>query len=437
MPLPQGSAPALRCALFALCTVTALPAQARPGQNPQGQPPAPSPPPKQAPLGQQATEVLVRTYRDADQWAMQAIALLSLGPSWHPAGAEIVLQALQGKEARLLPFGIETLRRMDRDALPAVATAPLLAELIENTLRHKNALVQERTLDVLQRIVQDGPKDRAGWQAWWRQNEATYAPKPWTPPDGQPKGPGTVAGTLVERAFDLRDAGLQVAIVIDSTGSMQVAIDTCRDAIEDVVALLAGIAPKFELGLVHYKDFGDMSDGAKVLVPLNKDRDKVRDKLGKLTASGGGDVPERVEKGIEAALSREMRWDKDKNRLVLVVGDAPPHPETQTALLEVVKAAHERPFQDPRKPTTGKGEKLRPFVFSCIATQQQAKIWFDEIAAAGGGASVLLAVSDQGRERAVQAVVRHILLQSFGGGYEAQLAAFADTFFEYRAAGAF
>ena len=37
----------------------------------------------------------------------------------------------------------------------------------------------------------------------------------------------------------------------------------------------------------------------------------------------------------------------------------------------------------------------------------------------------------------MQEVVGHILVLSFGAKYEPQLRAFADIFFEYRAAGAF
>lgn len=396
---------------------------------------APEPPPLPV-LGQGATEALAAAFAAAEHWSLQAIALLSLGRDWHPVGAGMVVAALQSKEARLVPFGLETLRRMDDAALQRVATPALVGELIGRQLKAKNELVQQRALEVLGRMVPGaGARDRGAWQAWWRDNEQGHAPPAWQPPADQPRG-GTVS-TMVERAFDLRDAGLEVCIVIDSTGSMQIAINTARDAVGDVVALLAGIAPKMKLGLVHYKDFGDLSDGAKVLAPLSKDVGRVRERLDKLIASGGGDVPERVEKGIELALSKAMGWDKDANRLILVIGDAPPHPETQSALLAVVKAAHEAPFTDPRRPTTGKREKLRPFIISTIATHQQAKVWFDEIAAAGGGTSVLLPIDDKGRDRAVQAIARHVMGLAFGAQYERQVAAFADTFFEYRAAGAF
>jgi hypothetical protein len=166
-----------------------------------------------------------------------------------------------------------------------------------------------------------------------------------------------------------------------------------------------------------------------------------------LVANGGGDAPERVEKGIETALGKEMGWDKEKNRMLLVVGDAPPHAETETELLAMVERAHNHPFAKGKGPVTGKAQPLRPFITSAIATNAAAKQSFDAIAQAGGGASVLLDLAamkkvdgkpvggPQGRT-AAQQIAEHVLLLSFGAGYEAQLRAFVDVFFRYRNAGA-
>jgi Mg-chelatase subunit ChlD len=319
-------------------------------------------------------------------------------------------------------------------------------------------------VDVLRRMVPAaGATDRRGFDEWWRTTKATWAPPPWQAPPAA-KGGGTVAGSVVQRAFDLRDAGLDVAIVIDSTGSMQGPIDAARDAIHDVVALLSGVAPKLRLGLVHYKDFGDIGDGAKLLVPMTKAQDEVRDKLDKLVASGGGDVPERVEAGVAVALSREMGWNKDANRLILVIGDAPPHPEAEEPLYELIRKAREQPFASGKGPVTGVAkDTVRPFITSAIATSPAPKAQFERIAAAGGGMCVVLegvggrgrpgarAGGDKGADqgggkggaaapttnRATQQLVEHIMLLSFGAQHQAQLRRFVRTFFEYRDAGMF
>ena len=399
------------------------------------------------PLDQARTEGIVRAFGGAEHWALQAIVLLSLGSDFHPSGSAIVLQALQSKEPRLRPYAIELLKCMRPDALRKVATPELVDELIEKDLREKNALLVERTLEVLAHLFPDcAAKDRATWTQWWSTARKTYAIEAWTPPP-PPKSNDkeqTVATSFVERAFDLRDAGLDVAIVIDSTGSMQMTIDAARDAIDDVVALLSGVAPKLRLGLVHYKDLDDLGGGAQLLVPMTKDQKEVRDRLAKLQAGGGGDLPERVEKGIEVALEKDMNWNKEANRLILVIGDAPPHPESIAPLVALVKKAHDDPFPRGKGPTTGtvKPSIYRPFIVSTIATAKAARDSFAQIAEAGGGTSVSLDASGSKKSggddgNAVRTIIERIMLLSFGAQYSTQLEDFVHTYFEYHDAGLF
>ncbi len=448
-------------AISMLLTASSLSAQTPPaGRGGRGAPQAPAEPaaPPIPALGQAATGTLVHAYGQAEHWSMRAIVLLSLGSDWHPDAVACVLHALRDKDERLVPYGLEVLRGMDDASLQQVATPELVGELIDKQLKRKNKLFTDRLCELLPRLLPAAKAtDRRGFEEWWRAAKATYAPPAWEAPPaatGEQKG-GTVATKVVERAFDLRDAGLDVAIIIDSTGSMQIAIDTARDAIDDVVALLTGIAPKLRLGLAHYKDLGDMGDGAKLLVPMTRDQKEVREKLAKLIAGGGGDVPERVERGVAVALSKEMGWNKDANRLLLVIGDAPPHPESEAPLYELVRKARELPFEVGKGPTTGpKKSEVRPFVTSTIATNPQAKASFEKIAEAGGGTSVMLEVGPPpaapargGKggtpapaqpaksSRSVQQVVEHILLLSFGAQHRPQLQRFVRTFFEYRDAG--
>lgn len=435
----------------------ALLAGATPGQAPSapvGAKPEPAKPAAAAPapaasipLGEAATQVLVRASEDAEHWALRSIVLLSLGRDFHPVAAPALAKALDDKDSRLHAVTIELLRRMDAEAAPKVATRELVDALVDGPLQEKNDFVRDRTLEALAKLVPGtGAADKQGWRDWWRKNELLHVPPAWTAPPAAARGPGTVAGSVVEKAFDLRDAGLQLAIVIDSTGSMQSAIDAARDAIDDVVALLGGIAPKFEVGLVHYKDFGDMGDGAKLLEPLTRDQKAVRERLAKLVAGGGGDAPERVECGVGLALGKEMGWDRNANRLVLVIGDAPAHEEVLQGLIDTVKRAHDQPFSRAKGPVTGARQptNLRPFITSCIATSPAAKPHFEAIAAAGGGSCVVLPISvpngkdvAQARSKAVQEVARHVLRLSFGSQYEAQLNLFADVYFTWRDAKAF
>jgi Mg-chelatase subunit ChlD len=433
-----------------------LPAQAPPAPAK----PASEPPPEA--FGPLATAVIVRSYGEAELWSLRAVVVLSLGSDWHPDGVPIVLATLRDQDERLVPYGLEVLRSMDDVSLRQVATRELVDELVDKQLKRKNALFASRLLDVLARMLpQASITDRKSAETWWRHNRDLYVVEPWTePPKVQGAQRGATVGTSVlTRAFDLRDAGLDVAIVVDSTGSMQIAIDTARDAIADVTALLSGIAPKLRLGLVDYKDLEDVEVGARLLAPLTKNQKDVRDKLAKLEAGGGGDFPERVDKGIEIALSKGMGWNKDANRLLLVIGDAPVHSEHETALLDVVKRAYEHPFETGKGAITGKKAELRPFVTSTIGIGPGPTDQFARIATAGGGASVTLelqaaapppaggrgaappppppAAAAARTNASVQQIVEHVLALSFGPSHRAHLQRFVRTFFEYRAAGMF
>lgn len=401
-----------------------------------------------APLGEAATATVVYNFEQAEHWAMRAIVLLTLGDDYHPAAAAILVAALRDRDVRLAAFGVEQVLRTGDRVAAAVAVPPLIDALVE-LLPTKNEHLRARTLQALARLLPaSGATDAAAWRRWWSEHKAAHAAAPWTPVAAAPQAAGTVTQRIVERAFDLRDAGLEVVFVLDSTGSMQLAIDAARDAIDEVATILAGVTPRLRLGLVHYKDFGDMSNAARLLVPLTKDYRKVRERLDKLQAGGGGDIPERIEKGVEVALDPATGWSKGSNRMLLVIGDAPPHPEAEQYLLELVRRAYEHPDARGKGPVTGaRKEGVRPFITSTIATNASVKGIFEQIAAAGGGTSVVLDLAAQrrtvdgkpvGRQRtAGQRIAEHVLLLSFGAGFEAQLRVFVDVFFEYRNAGLF
>ncbi|MFM7297654.1 MAG: vWA domain-containing protein [Planctomycetota bacterium] len=436
-------------ALAALLATPAL-AQLKPPPGPAQPPQAPAKPEEKVeppkPLDRTLTEAVARTWSTAEHWALQAIVLLSLGNDFHPAGAVPLAASLRAEDVRLRPYAVEVLRGMEPTKLACVATPELIDALVEVVYKEKNELLGSRAAEVLARVFADGPGlERKAWKRFWQERRETYVPAPWQPPPSEASDGRSTAGAFVERAFDLRDAGLDVAIVIDSTGSMQAAIDIARDAIYDVVSLLSGVAPKLRLGVVHYKDVTDFSDGAQLLVPMTKKQEVVRESLAKLVANGGGDLPENVDKGLEVALGKEMDWNKEANRLILVIGDAPPHPASMGAVLQLVKDAHDKPFVRGSKPLSGKREPLKPFITSTIATSQACKAEFEQIAKAGGGASVYMEVRNGGGRatndvdpaQAARSVVEHVLLLSFGAQHRPQLQRFARVFFEYRDAGLF
>jgi hypothetical protein len=395
------------------------------------------------------TRSYVVAFERADHWALRGIVLTSLGDSWHPVGTKMILEALRSKDDEMKAFSLEALRGTLPTLLPHVASHELVDRLVKKELTNKHELYAGRVAEVLGRIFpQAGELDAKGWKRFWSAERKTYAPLPW-PPEGwylSEQSGETLAGTMVERAFDLSEDGLEVMICIDSTGSMQATIDAAREGLADILSLLKGIAPALRLGLVHYKDLGEPVPAVEVIRKLSDKVDSVEKALGRLVAEGGGDFPERVELGLAVALDPDRGWTPKANKIVLLIGDAPAHPEALPEAIELARAAFEKPFgQSPREgPPPGSRRTSsganRPFVTSAIAVGQggipaQTADTMRRIAAAGGGAYGTLVLG--GKARASTTIVRHLLIQTFGTRYKDQAGRFVEIYLEYHRAGFF
>ncbi|MEO0480124.1 MAG: vWA domain-containing protein [Planctomycetota bacterium] len=387
-----------------------------------------------APLSEAGTRAVLTYYERSEDWPVRVLALLRLGSHWHPVGAPIVAEALGEKDPRLKVYALEMLQRTRDDVLRSVATPDLIDALIK--LSKGPRPFEKPIVRLIRRISGDDTlENRSDIKSWWRRAEKDgYEPAPWPEipeqPDGE-EGDRTSTGVL-DQVLDLKEAGLDLAIVIDGTGSMGGPIAACTKAMDDLIVLLGELTSRFRVGVVVYRDFGDMSDGADVALPLRPRGREAQKELSRIVAGGGGDAPERVEKGFEFAISREMRWRPEANKLIVIIGDAPPHANTQEALVEAVKMARESAAAViSGGPTTGAAQELvRPFLTSCIAASPAASSPFREIAEAGGGTFAQLSAEDS--DRAARQIASHVLRLSFGARWRRQAEEFARIYFDWR-----
>jgi hypothetical protein len=120
---------------------------------------------------------------------------------------------------------------------------------------------------------------------------------------------------------------IEVAFVLDATGSMGSYINEARNRIKEIADGLASGTPKPELrfGLVSFRDKGDA-----YVTHLDRFTDKIdaiKGALDRTTADGGGDTPEAVLEGLAAAI-RQLAWSASDGhviKLIYLVGDAPAH----------------------------------------------------------------------------------------------------------------
>ena len=116
---------------------------------------------------------------------------------------------------------------------------------------------------------------------------------------------------------------LDLVFCVDLTGSMSGFISVAK---RQMAQVLDAFAPQLHGGLrVGIVGFRDHCDGDKLLevYPLDGDLARVSAAIAKLAVSGGGDAPEAVYTGLEACLA--LDWSAGSYRVVLLVGDAPPH----------------------------------------------------------------------------------------------------------------
>lgn len=122
---------------------------------------------------------------------------------------------------------------------------------------------------------------------------------------------------------------MEIAFVIDTTGSMGGLIDGAKKKIWSIVNQIVAAKPQPEIrvGFVAYRDKGD--DYVTQVHDLSADLDAAFATLSKFEANGGGDTPEHVNAGLHDGVSK-LSWSKGGSgskiyQVVFLVGDCPPH----------------------------------------------------------------------------------------------------------------
>jgi HEAT repeat protein/Mg-chelatase subunit ChlD len=228
------------------------------------------------------------------------------------------------------------------------------------------------------------PEDVASWREWWTGAREKF---------GRKETPLEISIPAFQVYLkELRSKGLDLVFVLDVTGSMGAELEEAQRRTEDIVRILRRVIPSLRVGFVAFRD--DVAQDEKH--PLTFDYDKVAEKLNKLEASGGGDINEAVCLGFESAL-REQGWRKEARKVVVLVGDAPPH-EPKKASLIAFLANREMGVE-----------------FSCIATHVRDVIHlpsFVEVAVLGGGQVVRL---EETRD-----LLRHLVISALGPAWRAE-----------------
>ena len=158
--------------------------------------------------------------------------------------------------------------------------------------------------------------------------EASALDAKWVNPTtgGRPLDSGTemLVGTFSRQIQMMREGGLDVVFVFDSTSSMSGYLNQVKLKIRNLAAAFRKLVPTCRIGLVTYRDKQDEYITKKF--PLTYGVVSLHDFLIDIGYGGGYDIREAVTDGLEVAIN-DMKWQKKAKKFILLIGDAPPHLE--------------------------------------------------------------------------------------------------------------
>lgn len=246
---------------------------------------------------------------------------------------------------------------------------------------------------------------------------------------GGGSGVGNLAGltgSFGEYVGGLRKVGLDVVLVIDTTSSMQFAIDEVRGKFQSFVKKLQEMVPMTRIGIVAYRDKGD--DYVTKWADLSFNGGKLSDFLSNLTAAGGGDWEEAVKDALEVAV-HDLKWRDKSKRIVILVGGSPPHPWDVDAVNDIVREFRkkggvvsaidvtERLHEDFDRQMWRSLHGREPYQPNPMPEYyKQTATAFTEIAKAGDGEMLILGEN--------KTLIREILELTFGQRWKTEMAKF-------------
>ncbi len=367
---------------------------------------AESPPPPVVPVHASLKDL--RPWLRHEDWTVRSIAAYELRRRTAPGVVYLAARLLVNEQhPYVAACALGALRgRPRRDLVMEGGTD--LADAVVRFSRHEHPTVQTYAREILCVIPPVKLGDNVAlYEGWWkrgrkalereqRQMLAEAAKAKQAAPE-TPKGSSSVQTTpgkkdehFYERLELMRKHGLELCIVLDHTGSMGPYIGAAKRQAVWLLRKLRAYIPQFRAGLVTY------DDAARLRIALTQDAEALEKAFRKVGAGGGGDYEEGVDKGIRLALKQgRMAWSQRAYRVIVVVGDAPPHEGDVPRLLRTIQKAREDILYD------------RPVVVHTVSTSTMPVLHFPQIALAGGGQHV--ALSHAG------ALVQELVLLTFGG----------------------
>ena len=231
---------------------------------------------------------------------------------------------------------------------------------------------------------------------------------------------------------------IDLAIVLDCTASMSGEIGDAQGGVDDLMSFVGDVSGGIRVAVAGYRDRRERFE--QIGWDFASRIEDARRHLWQLSAEGGGDRPELVDRGLALAY-RRFSWDPSRRGVLILVGDAPPHPGRGGQCVDLARNARSRGVTthvigcdpsiddvDDPPPTTTDSDEIVLGPYGMVGTRGRRRFgpdrreiaFFPEIAAAGGGRVVNLARD----ERLVPEIAGLIV----GVEFEAPMVEFFETY---------
>ena len=130
----------------------------------------------------------------------------------------------------------------------------------------------------------------------------------------------------------LRRSGLDVAIIVDGTGSMNLIIGDVKAKMWQLVLAIHRLVPTTRMAIVVYGGRGEPIQAE----PLTLSPDKLLYFLNNIRAQNGGEWQEDTLGAVRMAVDR-MGWRPQAKKVIILVGDTPPFDEDEEPTLEEIR----------------------------------------------------------------------------------------------------
>ena len=205
---------------------------------------------------------------------------------------------------------------------------------------------------------------------------------------------------LEEYIETIRTREVDLVICLDCTASMWGELAAAQGGIDDLMLFVGDVVSTLRIGIVAYRDRRD--DFETKGWDFTTSIDEARTHLWELDADGGGDRRESVYEAMKLAYT-DLTWMEDHTKVMIVVGDAPPHVGRGAGCIDLARRA-----------------ALAEVTTHVIQCEGEAIEHFPEIAEAGGGKCVSLKDDD--------VLIPEIAGLTLGGVFEDEFREFFDMY---------